>query len=143
MITAFVDPLPSLETRFALYRTASRRVKDAAEAFGLRQIPLQESEAANGMTALYFPPNVAASDLIPRLLKRGVVVAGGLHVEIKGQLNFIATKLSMLNYPKDTYFRIGHMGISVVETSRGDVDKIISALGEALQEIQEKKGSNH
>ncbi len=38
------------------------------------------------MTALYFPPGVAAGDLIPRLLKRGVVVAGGLHVEIKGQL---------------------------------------------------------
>ena len=35
------------------------------------------------------------------------------------------------------------MGISVVDTSRGDVDKIIEALGEALQEIQEKKGSKH
>jgi hypothetical protein len=32
------------------------------------------------------------------------------------------------------------MGISVVESSRGDVDKIINALGEALQEVGEEKG---
>jgi len=37
------------------------------------------------MTALYYPPNVAAGDLIPRLLKKGVVIAGGLHVDMKGQ----------------------------------------------------------
>jgi hypothetical protein len=32
------------------------------------------------------------------------------------------------------------MGISVVEPSRGDVDKIISSLGEALREVEEEKG---
>jgi len=32
------------------------------------------------------------------------------------------------------------MGVSVVEPSRGDVDKIISSLGEALQEVKEEKG---
>jgi hypothetical protein len=36
------------------------------------------------MTALYFPPNVTAGDVIPRLLKKGVVIAGGLHADIKG-----------------------------------------------------------
>jgi hypothetical protein len=32
------------------------------------------------------------------------------------------------------------MGISVVEPSRGDVDQIISSLGEALQEVKDEKG---
>jgi len=36
------------------------------------------------MTALYFPPGVTGADLLPRLVKKGVVVAGGLHVDIKG-----------------------------------------------------------
>lgn len=33
---------------------------------------------------LYFPEGVTAGDLLPRLSKRGVVVAGGVHKEIKG-----------------------------------------------------------
>ena len=36
------------------------------------------------MTALYFPEGVKAADLLPRLGKRGVVVAGGLLGSIKG-----------------------------------------------------------
>ena len=36
------------------------------------------------MTALYFPEGVAASDLLPRLGAKGVVVAGGLLGSIKG-----------------------------------------------------------
>lgn len=39
---------------------------------------------------LYFPPGISASDILPRLAQRGVVVAGGLHAEIR-----------------DKYFRIG------------------------------------
>ncbi|KAF9523065.1 pyridoxal phosphate-dependent transferase [Crepidotus variabilis] len=115
--------LPSLEERFKLHRQASQRIKSAATALGLKQLPLKPAEAANGMTAIYFPPNVTAADLLPRLVKKGVVIAGGLHVDIK-----------------DKYFRIGHMGISVVEQSRQDVDTVIRSLGESLQEIKEAKG---
>lgn len=34
---------------------------------------------------LYFPDGFVASDIIPRLLKKDVVVAGGLHTSIKGR----------------------------------------------------------
>jgi len=115
-------PLPSITERFALHRAASQRIKSAAKDLGLSQVPLRDSEAANGMTALYFPPGVTAPDLIPRLVKKDVVIAGGLHVEIK-----------------DKYFRIGHMGLSVVDSSRGDVDKIINSLRDSLREIKEAK----
>jgi len=68
------------------------------------------------MTAIYFPDGLSAPDIIPRLLERGVVVAGGLHKEIK-----------------DKYFRIGHMGISVTDASRQDLDKVRQTLQEVLK----------
>ncbi|PPQ85408.1 hypothetical protein CVT26_015801 [Gymnopilus dilepis] len=123
-ITARADPsLPSLTQRLAAHRATSQKIKAAARALGLKQVPLQESEAANGMTALYFPEGVKAADLLPRLGKRGVVVAGGL-----------------LGSIKDTYFRIGHMGVTAVDEARGDVDKIIKALEDSLEEIKKEKG---
>jgi len=115
-------PLPSLQERFKLHRQASETVRTAARSLGLTQLPLKDSEAANGMTALYFPPGVTAAELLPRLVKKGVVVAGGLHVDIK-----------------DQYFRIGHMGISAVDPHRGDVNKVIKSLQEALEEVRAAK----
>ncbi|PPQ79672.1 hypothetical protein CVT25_003246 [Psilocybe cyanescens] len=128
LITAKVSssngsPLPSINERFALHHAASQRVKSAALSLGFKQVPLQDKEAANGMTALYFPTGVQASDLLPRLGKKGIIVAGGLLAAIK-----------------DSYFRIGHMGVSVVNEDRGDVEAVIKALGESLDEIYEEKG---
>jgi len=117
-----LEPLPSLQERFKLHRQASENVRKAAKDLGLTQLPLKDSEAANGMTALYFPAGVTAADLLPRLVKKGVVVAGGLHVDIK-----------------DKYFRIGHMGISVVNSHRGDISTVIKSLTEALEEVKEAK----
>jgi alanine-glyoxylate transaminase / serine-glyoxylate transaminase / serine-pyruvate transaminase len=62
---------------------------------------------------------------LPRLLKRDVVVAGGLHKEIK-----------------DRYFRIGHMGVTVVEPTRGDLDKIIDSLKAVVTEARESKDAS-
>lgn len=112
----------SLEDRFKAHKEASRRVKHAAAALGLRCVPLSGDVSANGMTAIYFPDGLAASDIIPRLLKKGVVVAGGLHASIK-----------------DKYFRIGHMGATAVDTKRGDIDRVINALNETLAEAKASK----
>jgi alanine-glyoxylate transaminase/serine-glyoxylate transaminase/serine-pyruvate transaminase len=68
------------------------------------------------MTAIYFPDGLSASDIIPRLFERGIVIAGGLHKEIK-----------------DKYFRIGHMGISVIDTTtRHDLERVKAALKDVL-----------
>jgi alanine-glyoxylate transaminase/serine-glyoxylate transaminase/serine-pyruvate transaminase len=68
------------------------------------------------MTAIYFPDGLKASDIIPRLFDLDIVVAGGLHKEIK-----------------DRYFRIGHMGITVTDTTtRRDLEKIKDALRNVL-----------
>jgi alanine-glyoxylate transaminase / serine-glyoxylate transaminase / serine-pyruvate transaminase len=62
---------------------------------------------------------------LPRLLKQDVVVAAGLHKDIK-----------------EKYFRIGHMGVTVVDPSRGDIDKIISSLRAVVTEAVKSKGDS-
>jgi len=114
---------PTLEERFAIHQRVSQRVKNSARGLGLRQVPLEDACAANGMTALYYPDGIGAADLLPRLNGKGVVAAGGLHTSIK-----------------DKYFRIGHMGITAVDAHRGDIDLVISSLQEALAEAKANKG---
>ncbi|KAL6304498.1 PLP-dependent transferase [Sparassis latifolia] len=113
---------PTLEERFTLHREASKRIKDAVAELGLKQLPVDSNSSANGMTAIYFPDGFTASDIIPRMAQRDVVVAGGVHKDYK-----------------DKYFRIGHMGISVVDKERGDVEKVITALKESFAEARASK----
>lgn len=83
-LTAITQKSPSLADRFRLHKEASARIKSAAEEVGFRQLAVDAAHAANGMTALYFPDGLVASDLLPRLAKRDIVVAGGLHKDYKG-----------------------------------------------------------
>ena len=70
------------------------------------------------MTAIYLPNEIKPPEVLPHLLKRGVVFAGGLHKEI-------ATK----------YIRFGHMGVSVMDDKRDDIERALKALKEGLQEV--------
>jgi len=106
----------SLEDRLKLHGQTSKRVKLAAEELGLKQVPVDASAAANGMTALYCPEGVKASELVPIFLTKGVIIAGGLGTR------------------KDLYFRIGHMGVTAVNSARGDIDHVISVLKEVITE---------
>jgi alanine-glyoxylate transaminase/serine-glyoxylate transaminase/serine-pyruvate transaminase len=90
-----------LSDRFAAHRAASQKVKKAVADLGLKQVAPNPAEQANGMTAIYLPENVTAPVLLPNLLKKGVIFAGGLHKEIAAK-----------------YIRFGHMGVSVVSTRR-------------------------
>jgi len=113
----------SLEERFQLHREASQRIKKATADLGLKQLPLDPEFSANGMTAVYYPEGLGASDILPRLVKKDIVVAGGLHKDVK-----------------DKYFRIGHMGLTAIDSKRGDIDKIIAGLTESIQEAKAEKG---
>jgi alanine-glyoxylate transaminase / serine-glyoxylate transaminase / serine-pyruvate transaminase len=106
-----------LSDRFAAHRTVSHKVKDAITAMGLKQLASKPENQANGMTAIYLPEGMTPPDVLPNLMKRGVVFAGGLHKEI-------ATR----------YIRFGHMGVSVTDPNRNDVQKSIEALRESLSE---------
>ena len=109
--------------RFAGHKAASDKVKKAVEALGLKQVASNPADQAHAMTAMYLPESVKGTDLLPNLAKRGVVFAGGIHKEIA---------------PK--YIRFGHMGVTVTDPSRGDVDKALAALKEALTEAKQAKG---
>ncbi|KAL1838788.1 hypothetical protein VTJ49DRAFT_2216 [Mycothermus thermophilus] len=111
-----------LTDRFVLHLAASNRVKRAVAALGLKQVAANPDEQAHGMTAIYLPEGVTAADLLPRLASRGVVFAGGIHKEIASK-----------------YIRLGHMGVSVTDPDRGDLDRAINALEESLAECGYKK----
>ncbi|KAJ7453966.1 pyridoxal phosphate-dependent transferase [Mycena galericulata] len=114
-LTQITKKAPSLEERIQLHRVASQQIKDTAAALGLKQLALEPAFAANGMTALYFPPGVTAADILPKLGAKGIIAAGGLHAAIK-----------------DKYFRIGHMGITAIDEQRGDIQSVTSALKEVF-----------
>ncbi|KAH7105836.1 PLP-dependent transferase [Auriculariales sp. MPI-PUGE-AT-0066] len=98
----------SLTTLTTAHQEAARKVREAASQLGLKIVPLEDKFAANGMTAVYFPDGVSAPQVVGELGKKDIIVAGGLHKDIK-----------------DKYFRIGHMGISVVDKQRGDIDRVV------------------
>lgn len=107
-----------LEQRFADHRNASQKVKKAITDLGLKQLATKPENQANTMTAIVLPEGVTPPDVVPSLLKKGVVFAGGLHKEIASK-----------------YIRLGHMGVSVTDPNRGDLTKAIDALRESLAEI--------
>ena len=111
----------SLDERFKLHIKGSQEIKEGIAKLGLKQLVTEQAQktggAANTMTAVLYPEGFGAGDILPRLGQRGIVCGAGLHKQCK-----------------DKYFRIGHMGVSVMDPKRGDLDKVITALREVLQE---------
>jgi alanine-glyoxylate transaminase/serine-glyoxylate transaminase/serine-pyruvate transaminase len=81
-----------MQTRFARHARIGKAFRAAMSALDLNLVPLRDEIAADTLTAVYYPESVDAS-LLGQINKRGVILAGGLHPEIKTQ-----------------YFRVGHMG---------------------------------
>lgn len=73
----------SLEDRFKLHREASARFRTQARELGFETVAVSDDASANGMTALYTPEDVPPPALIGALAKRDIVIAGGLHKDIK------------------------------------------------------------
>ncbi len=82
-----------MENRFKRHLQIGTAFRKAMKAMGLDMIPVDDTVAANTLSAPYFPEGVGGGDLLSNVLKEGVILAGGLLPEIK-----------------TTYFRIGHMG---------------------------------
>ena len=51
-------------------------------------------------------------------MKKGIIFAGGLHKEIAAK-----------------YIRFGHMGVSVTDPKRDDIDRALQALKDTLVEV--------
>ena len=71
-----------LSERFAMHKATSRKIKMAVADLGLKQLASDPADQANGMTAIYLPEGIKVPEILPSLLKKGVIFAGGLHREI-------------------------------------------------------------
>jgi len=99
-----------MEARFARHRRLSAAFKAAVAALGMTQVVVSTHKAATTLTAPYFPERVDRS-VLGHIKEAGVILAGGLHPDIK-----------------DRYFRIGHMGA----VSESDILVTVGAIEEGL-----------
>ncbi|KAF4126366.1 alanine-glyoxylate transaminase / serine-glyoxylate transaminase / serine-pyruvate transaminase [Geosmithia morbida] len=106
-----------LADRFKKHIEVSDYVKKTVKDLGLEVVATKPEDQAHAMTAIYLPENVAIPDIVPKLSSKGVIFAGGIH-------KAIATR----------YIRFGHMGISAMDDSRGDIEKAMNALKASLSE---------
>ncbi|KAF1326921.1 Alanine--glyoxylate aminotransferase 1, partial [Globisporangium splendens] len=103
-----------IEQRFVEHKLVGDAIKEAMKALGCSLVTV-EGSGAHTLTCVRYPAGVGATDFLPKVVKRGVSLAGGLHKKIKTE-----------------YFRIGHMGPS---TRRLDhVLKTVQAIEEAFIE---------
>lgn len=89
-----------LADRFQRHIEVSNKVKKAVTDMGLKVVATQPEDQAHAMTAIYLPQGVQISDILPKLLNKGVIFAGGIHKEIASK-----------------YIRFGHMGVTAVSVS--------------------------
>jgi len=101
-----------MEKRFARHQLMAKAFRAALNALGLKLIPLNEEVMAATLSAPYFPNGINGGDFLSKVNQEGVILAGGLLPEIKGD-----------------YFRIGHMGA----INRADTLATIGAIEAALQ----------
>ncbi len=99
-----------MEARFARHRHMARAFRAGWSALGLKMLPVSASVTANTLSAVYYPDGVDAA-LLGRVREQGVVLAGGLHPELKAR-----------------YFRVGHMNV----VGPGDVLATVGAVERAL-----------
>jgi alanine-glyoxylate transaminase / serine-glyoxylate transaminase / serine-pyruvate transaminase len=100
-----------LQSRFQRHSAISQACKAGISALGLDQVPTQSEYRANTMTAPRYPEGMIGSDFLTNVSRAGVILAGGLHPQIRAQ-----------------YFRIGHMG----EVTIGEVLTTLAAIESAL-----------
>lgn len=107
-----------MEARFARHLQLSDGFKAAATALGLRQVPVRPEFGAATLTAAYYPEGVGA-ELLKKVADEGVILAGGLHPDIKTR-----------------YFRVGHMGPTLpsdILATVGAIERGLAALGHPVE----------
>jgi len=101
-----------MEGRILRHQKMAYAIRQSLKAMGLKMIPKNDLISANTLTAPYYPQGVDGGNLLTEINKSGVILAGGLLPEIRGE-----------------YFRIGHMGA----VNQGDVLATIGAIESALE----------
>lgn len=101
-----------MDARFERHQIMAKAFREAMKAMGLKSIPINDAISAATLSAPYYPEGITGGQLLAQVNKEGVILAGGLLPEIKGD-----------------YFRIGHMG----SINRADTLATIGAIEVALK----------
>ena len=101
-----------IAARIAQHEHVASAMRQTWAALGLELLPASGEIAANTLSAIRYPEGVGA-ELVGEISERGVIVAGGLHPELKTE-----------------YFRVGHMGDVI--TRRDALIKTVEAVEGAL-----------
>lgn len=101
-----------MDARFERHQKMAKAFRAGLKAMGLKSIPLSEDLSAATLSAPYYPEGINGGELLAKVNQEGVILAGGLLPEIKGD-----------------YFRIGHMG----SINRADTLATIGAIEVALK----------
>ncbi|CAL2090371.1 Aminotransferase class V [Tenacibaculum sp. 190524A05c] len=100
-----------IEHRVESHLLYAKAFRKAIQKIGLQLVPKREEIAANTMSAIYYPEEIDGNQFRKDISEYGVILAGGLHSEIKTQ-----------------YFRVGHMGA----INKSDIVATLSAIEFAL-----------
>ncbi len=73
-----------MDARFARHRRLSEALKAAVTALGMKQVPVSPDKTATTLTAPYFPDGVDRT-MLAHVKEAGVILAGGLHPDIKAR----------------------------------------------------------
>ena len=103
-----------LISRVKRHQKLASAFRSAIASLGLKLLAIDQSIAANTLTAIYYPNQINAADFISKMAAYDVLIAGGLLSEIK-----------------TTYFRVGHMG----SVSKKDLIATLSAIEYALHNV--------
>lgn len=106
-----------MDARFKRHQHIGKIFRLAIKSLGLKMIPVCEETSTNTLSACYFPEEINGGELLKGISNAGIIVAGGLHADLK-------TK----------YFRIGHMG----STNRNDLLATIGAIEIGLKNCDYK-----
>jgi alanine-glyoxylate transaminase/serine-glyoxylate transaminase/serine-pyruvate transaminase len=107
-----------MEERFARHQRLSDACKAGIAALGMDQVPASPEGAAATLTAPRYPEGIDSS-VLGRINEEGVILAGGLHPQIK-----------------DRYFRIGHMGAVTaadILATLGAIERGLAAAGYSFE----------
>ncbi|ETI46535.1 hypothetical protein F441_09054 [Phytophthora nicotianae CJ01A1] len=121
-----------MEQRFKEHKLIGDAVKEAMKTLGCSLVTADDC-GANTLTCVRYPAGVGAADFLPKVVKRGVSLAGGLHKAIKTE-----------------YFRIGHMGpstrrldhilktVDAIEGAFIECGHKVAQPGKAVKELKKK-----
>ena len=113
ILSADTDPATAMDARVAAHAEVAQTFRAAWRELELDLVPVSEALAANTLSAVRYPDGVG-QELVGAIKERGVVVAPGLHPQLK-----------------ERYFRVGHMGDVITRPT--DINRCIAAVSDAVR----------